>query len=261
MKYLKQYALLTLVILLNITTLSAKSLNPGRKGGHEADIYSVLPFERCTEISELILLIHNNIDHPIGYFPGLRDAPHQDFTWRKHGHRVFFHWGYNANPQSSPILQELVAERNWTAAVQQSFWKKVVDEQARRNRESMATVGSTLGFQTSGAQRAYANAFASIITDIHLLGDYSTTNIVTLQNIDLIIADIKKALFESLRGGDDAKRINKLLDDTAKIEDVRLRAETALGILQREFPAFILKAQNGFFARHFEKKSLPLKKL
>ena len=137
----------------------------------------------------------------------------------------------------------------------------MIDEQARRNRESMSAVGGTLNFQLSGAERAYANAFASIITDIHLLGDYSTTNIVTLQNIDLIIVDIQKALFESLRGGDQAKRINKMLDQTASINDVRERAQKALTILQKELPSFFLTAQNGYFAKHFAKQGLPLKKI
>ncbi len=251
--------LISLITIINFTTAQSKSLNPGKNNGHEADIYSVLPFKRCEPISGLILTIHNNIDHPIGYFPGLRDKPHQDFTWHRYGHRVFFHWGFNANPRSCDILQQLVAERNWSKQVQDSFWDKVIKEQARRNRESMVATGTVLGFEIAGTQRAYANAFASIITDIHLLGDYSTTNIATLQSLDLIIADIQKALFESLKGGDEAKKINKMMDDTKKIGDVRERANAVLIILQQQLPTFFLKAQNGFFARHFKKKGLPLK--
>lgn len=251
--------LIILISLLYLTPLNSKSLNPGKNNGHEADIYSVLPFKRCAEISDLILVIHNNIDFPIGYFPGLRDAPHQDFTWHKYGHRVFFHWGFNSNPRSCGILQELVSERNWSKDVKTSFWNKVITEQARRNKESMSKVGETLGFELAGAQRAYANAFASIITDIHILGDYSTTKIATLQNIDLIIVDLKKALFESLKGGESAKQINKLLDETYKIEDVRERANATLIILQEQLPSFFLKIQNGYFAKHFEKLNLPLK--
>ena len=199
-KMTQRLFLISLLTLIHITFSYGKSLNPGKKNGHEADIYAALPFERSPQISALILTIHNNIDHPIGYFPGLRDQPHQDFTWHKYGHRVFFHWGFNANPRSCEILQQLVEERNWPSDVVTSFWEKVINEQARRNKESMSAVASTLGFELAGSQRAYANAFASLITDIHLLGDYSTTNIATLQNIDLIIVDIKKALFESLKG-------------------------------------------------------------
>ena len=251
----------TLIAITSITNLNSKSLNPGQKNGHEDDIYLALPFERCDSISLLIKVIHDNIDHPIGYFKGLRDAPHQNFTWRKYGHLVFFHWGFNSNPRNCKILQSLIDECNWTKQHEESFWIKIINEQARRNKESMMIVSNILNFQLSGTQRNYANAFASIITDIHILGDYSTTNISTLQNIDNVIADIKKALFESLKGEDAAKRINKLLDDTKQIDDVKERANKTLLILQQELPSFFLQIQDGFFAKHFTKLGLPLKQL
>lgn len=253
--------LFSLLTFITIISAPAKSLSPGKSNGHEADIYSVLPFERCTQISNLIFVLHNNIDHPIGYFAGLRDKPHHEFTWHKYGHRVFFHWGFNSNPRSCEILQQLVDERKWTKPTEQLFWDKVINEQARRNKKSMEEVSNTLGFDLGGAQRAYANAFASIITDIHLLGDYSTTNIATLQNINLIIKDLQKALFESLKGGDRAKKINKMMDDTQKIGDVRERANEVLKILQKELPIFFIQIQDGFFTKHFKKKNLPLKKV
>lgn len=254
-----KYLLFAILFFFVAFPVQSKSLKAGQSGGHEADIYSVLPFERNEKISKLILTIHNNIDFPIGYFDGLRDAPHQSFTWHKYGHRVFFHWGFNSNPRSSKILQELVAERKWPQEVEKFFWDKVITEQARRNRETMAIVGSTLGFQLSGAERVYANAFASIITDVHILGDYSTTNTTSLQNIDLVVADIKNALFESLKGGDDAKRINRLLDSTKSISSQSKRADAILKILQKELAQFILTVQNGYFKRLLVKQKLPLR--
>ncbi|CDN31792.1 hypothetical protein BN938_1712 [Mucinivorans hirudinis] len=239
----------------------AKSLKHGQSGGHEADIYSVLPFDRDGKIDALILAIHNNIDLPIGYFNGLRDEPHHQFTWHKYGHRTFFHWGFNSNPKSSKILQELVEERQWTPDVVNAFWDKVIAEQARRNRLTMENVGKTLNFGVSGAERSYSNAFASIITDIHILGDYSTTNIAMLQSLDLVVADIEKALFESLKGGAEAKRINKLLNDTKSIQSERDRAAEILLILQKELPKFILTVQDGFFKRHFSKLGYSLRKV
>ena len=206
--------LLILVCLCLFCESFGKSLKHGQSGGHEADIYSVLPFDRNDKIDALILIIHNNIDLPVGYFNGLREEPHHQFTWHKYGHRTFFHWGFNSNPKSSKILQELVEERQWTPDVVNAFWDKVIAEQARRNRLTMENVGKTLNFGVSGAERSYSNAFASIITDIHILGDYSTTNIAMLQSLDLVVADIEKALFESLKGGAEAKRIKKLLNDT-----------------------------------------------
>lgn len=257
---MKKILLVTICVCL-FNSSFGKSLKHGQSGGHEADIYSVLPFERSDKIDALILSIHNSIDMPVGYFNGLRDAPHHQFTWHKYGHRTFFHWGFNSNPKNSKILQELVRERNWSPNVEKSFWDKVIAEQARRNRQTMESVGETLNFGTSGIERAYANAFASIITDIHILGDYSTTNIAMLQNLDFVVADIEKALFESLKGGNDAKRINKLLTETRSIISDRDRAEKIIQILQKELPKFILTAQEGFFKRHFSDLGYSLRKV
>lgn len=249
----------TLLLVALVIPLFSKSLKPGQKGGHEADIYSVLPFARSTQIDSLIYIIHSNIDFPIGYFKGLRDAPHQDFTWHRYGHRVFFHWGFNSDPRNGQILQTLVAERNWAPEVEQAFWNKVIAEQGRRNKETMQIVSRTLGFLLEGKQRAFANAFASIITDVHILGDYTTTSTVTLQPVEFVVADIKKALFESLEGGDEAKRIHARLDKTRAIVSNKERAAAVLVILQEELPQFILSAREGWFRRHFQKLGLPLK--
>ena len=130
---------ITIITILSITQLNSKSLNPGQKNGHEADIYSVLPFERCDSINKLIKVIHQNIDFPIGYFEGLRDAPHQDFTWRKYGHRVFFHWGFNSNPKSSKVLESLIDDRNWTKQLEESCGNKIIKAHSRRNTLANAT--------------------------------------------------------------------------------------------------------------------------
>ncbi len=254
-------ALLLLSFIVEYNFAFPKSLNPGKPSGHQADIYSILPFKKCKQIDDLILNIHNGIDHPIGYFAGLRNPPHQDFTWHKYGHRVFFHWGFNSNPKNSIILNKLVDERKWPKNTQELFWEKVITEQSRRNKSDMALCSKTLSFSLQGKERAYANAIASLIVDVHILGDYTTTNIVCLQEISSVASDIKKALFSSLYGGDIAKEINKAIDKTASIKSQKERAVAILKILQQNMPTFWLEAQNSYFIKHFKKIGLPLKQL
>ncbi len=248
--------LFLVAVLSQIGSLSAKSLLPGKPGGHEADIYAVLPFQRQPLVSQMILVIHNSIDRPAGYFPGLKRPPHEDFTWHRYGHRVFFHWGFNSDPHSSKILNELVNERRWSDSVVSQFWQKVVDEQARRNKFDMETVAVVLGYSLSGAERGYVNAVASLIVDTHLLGDYTTTETRSLQDIDLLAADIKKALFGSLRGGDAAKAINKKIDATASVNPASARAEAILHILKSDMPLFWKRARDGAFVEHFKRHGL-----
>lgn len=250
---------LILLICFCVQITAAKSLNAGKSGGHEADIYSVLPFARCAVISELIYEIHQTIDFPIGYFEGLRDAPHADFTWHKYGHRVFFHWGFNGNPRSGAVLQSLVTERKWSDAVTEAFWQKVIAEQAKRNRQVIQTTARKLNFQSAGVQRTYSNAFASIVTDVHILGDFSTTNIEALQSIDMVVSDLKKAMIQSLRGAEKATEIARQLDATKNIKSSPERAKKITSILQANLPQMILAAQNGWFARHFSQMGLVMR--
>jgi|SRR5574344_829684 hypothetical protein len=253
------FFLFVVVVLYCTDLLYAKSLLPGKQGGHEADIYGVLPFRRQPKVNKMILMIHNSIDMPTGYFPGLKRAPHQNFTWHRYGHRVFFHWGFNSDPRSSKILNELVSECKWSADVEEQFWKKVVDEQAIRNKSNMETVAAVLGYSLSGVERGYVNAVASLIVDTHILGDYTTTETRSLQDIDMLAADIQKALFSSLRGGDAAKSINKRIDKTASLTPAAVRAEAILAILQSDMPTFWEKAQEGAFIKHFRGMGLIVK--
>lgn len=64
-------------------SVQSNSLKSRQFGGHEADVYSVLPFERSEKFSKVIFTFQNNIDFPVGHFEGLGDTPHQNFTWLK----------------------------------------------------------------------------------------------------------------------------------------------------------------------------------
>lgn len=252
-------SLLLIVFCVLSLCASAKSFDKGGKNGHEADMYAVLPFERSPEISQWLEFIHRTIDFPYNkYFDGLRDAPHQKFSWGKYGHRIFFHWGFNSEPWS-PQIQEQVNKCKWDAKTVAGFKAKLVAEQARRNKSIMEQTGKLFGFNLSGQERAYANAMAAIVSDIHLLGDYTTENIAPLPNLQHVINDIQTTLFERLQGGEEAKRLNKRLDALEKqYPDTKQRAQAALDFLHAEFPAFLLTCNNGYFKRQFIRHKIKL---
>lgn len=236
----KQSILILLAAVCMFNTAEGKSFNRGKSGGHEADMYSVLPFKRCAKISNWLEFIHKTIDFPYNkYFDGLRDAPHQNFSWGKYGHRIFFHWGFNSRPWS-PQIQEQVDKCGWSPQVTASFKAKLVTEQAKRNKAIMEKTAGVFNLSLSGQERAYANALASIVSDVHLLGDYTTENIAPLPNLQFVMNDLKTSLFERMQGGEQAKRINKLIDNTAvRYPDSKQRAQAVLAILQKELPSFI----------------------
>lgn len=245
------FILLYLLIPFNFP--SAKSFGKGEKAGHEADAYSVFPFARSEAISDWFQAVHKTIDYPYNaYFKGLRDAPHSNFSWGSYGHRLFFHWGFNGRPWT-PQIQERVDLCGWDSQTIDLFQKKLIDEQARRNKIIMTATSEALHLGMSGQLREYTNAFASILYDTHLLGDYTTTRIEPLLELNTVIDDIETALYRKLKGGDDALRINKMLDRMKKKYSApRARAEKVLQLLQMELPGMILKAQGGYFKRNFQ---------
>ncbi|MGL4332444.1 MAG: hypothetical protein ACRCSR_06580 [Bacteroidales bacterium] len=256
---MKKLSLFFILISLSFSLFS-KSFGRGKAGGHEADAYSVMPFSRSDVVSDWFEVIHKTIDFPYNtYFPGLRDAPHQNFSWGKYGHRLFFHWGFNTQPWS-PQLEEQAGKCGWSEQTLQSFKEKIRTEQARRNRQVMERTASTLGFGMSGRERDYSNAFASIVYNSHLLGDYSTTKTAMLQDVNSIITDIQTALFNKLQGGEKAKVLNGKLERIKRGDaDVVTKANEALRLLQSDLPGLILSIQDGYFKNHFAKRGLQLR--
>jgi len=257
---MRKYYCLLLLILAPLNLVSAKSFGKGEKIGHEADAYSVFPFERSKKISDWFEAVHKTIDYPYNvYFEGLRDAPHQNFSWGKYGHRLFFHWGFNGRPWT-PQIQERVNLCNWDSKTIDLFQKKLIDEQARRNKIIMTKTSEALRLGMSGQLREYSNGFASILYDTHLLGDFTTIRIEPLLDLNTVIDDIKTALYRKLKGGDEALRINKILENTKKLyKDPRIRAAKVLQIIQKEVPPMILSAQNGYFKKHFQECGIELR--
>ena len=256
---MNKYLLLSVLLVLTIS-VSAKSFLRGESGGHEADAYSVLPFKECTLISDWLEAVHKTIDVPYNaYFKGLRDAPHQKFSWGKYGHRIFFHWGFNGKPWS-PQIEEKVLECHWDASTTDAFKRKLMDEQARRNHLVMEKTSKTLQLGMSGVLREYTNGFASLVFDTHLLGDYSTTLKAPLQDLNSVIDDVKNALYRKLKGGNTALAINKRLDLTKTLyADPETRAKKVLEIMHEDVPEMILNAQDGYFRKHFRDCKIKLK--
>lgn len=257
---MKKITLFALLLIIPVTLLHAKSFGKGEKYGHETDAYSVFPFERSIEITNWFEAVHKTIDYPYNaYFKGARDFPHQKFSWGSYGHRLFFHWGFNGRPWT-PQIQERVELCKWDNKTIEAFKNKLIAEQARRNKIIMTETSKALKLGMSGHLRDYTNAFASLLYDTHLLGDYTTTKIEPLLDLNLVIDDIKSALYRKLKGGKQALQINKTLDSyKIKYIDPRVRAAKVLELMQKEVPSLILSVQYGYFKKHFEKCGIQLK--
>ena len=133
-------------------------------------------------------------------------------------HRFFFHWGFNTNPERFRPLQKFIAKRldayvsktNMPPKEAETFKKSQYKEffnyitkkiQPDRNRRLINTIIKTTGIPRT---RGYAGAVATIIHDIHLLGDYSTSATDALPDISDIQRDLLDNGFARLLAGSGA---------------------------------------------------------
>lgn len=135
------------------------------------------------------------------------------FTWGNYGHRLLFHWGFNADPKHySQLVRQVRSclKGNPDAKEQeQKFFAYLTRNiQSRRNKKLINSLINTTSIPSA---RGYANAVATILYDVHLLGDYSTTNTSALPPIDSIEHDLVENGFRRLlTGGEKSARLAEI---------------------------------------------------
>ncbi len=157
------------------------------------------------------------------------------FTWGNYGHRLLFHWGFNSDPKRyAPLVKQVrscLKGRSDAKEQEQRFFAYLTRNiQSRRNQKLINAVISVTGIPTA---RGYANAVATILYDVHLLGDYSTINTAALPKIDDIERDIVENGFRRLiSGGDKSERLKAIdAELTASIRAGRGRVNSVRAIL------------------------------
>lgn len=89
------------------------------------------------------------------------------FSQGRYSHRLFFHWGFNGDPERSEALRRQIEASTDNEEARRRMWDAVKRSQGERNRRMMAAVGA-LGY----CSRKEASAIAALLYDTHLLGDY-----------------------------------------------------------------------------------------
>ena len=100
-------------------------------------------------------------------------------------HRLYGHWGFSGRIpfRSNPNLRLYISKH--------PEMKNIIIEAWKRDQERMLIAVSKFVGLTD---RARLRGFTGILYDMHILGDWSTANTVSLQNVDAIINDLKKNL-------------------------------------------------------------------
>ena len=195
------------------------------------------------------------------------------FSWGGYGHRLLFHWGFNADPKKHPPLRKQVekclkahvenhmkdataAEADaWKREQADAFFRYLTREmQAPRNKKLINAVVEVTGVPTA---RGYANALATLLYDVHLLGDYQTTATSALPRIDTIEHDLTENGFRRLlTGGDKTERLQKIeseLQAAVRVGRGRIdskRAELLVETTKRLLPPLLNERFKNTLAEH-----------
>ena len=151
-------------------------------------------------------------------------------------HRNLFHWGFNADPAKAQAIE--VHARNLPKDKQNNLYKELREEQGKRNRKIIEEVE----FFT-GLPRQQSRALATLLYDIHILGDYQTREIQPLIRIYDIKDDIVKHGINDLYFNyEDRDKLTRAIKIAAwEGEDDRAQAINLMNCLKNNFPFFLQK--------------------
>ena len=179
-------------------------------------------------------------------------------------HRLLFHWGYNTEPWSPYLERHLTYCRlNYVDnedALLKEFKSEVKAEQKRRNRKINEATEKVFGFAHGGIDAKYAQFFASMAYNIHLLGDQQTDNSVFLgvASTNTLIGQIILSLrmLDASRSKPIERQLSVL---NRQYSNPHQKVDAVMAYLKQSVPKFIQEAQGGRIARRLEKQGIKLK--
>lgn len=173
-------------------------------------------------------------------------------------HRLLFHWCYNAKPWNIYLERHIRTycrlNRKDEDAIVMAIQEEVLYEQKRRNRKINEKTEIVFGFSHGGVEAKYAQFFASMAYNIHLLGDQMTDNKVFLgvASTSTIIGQIILSL--RMLDGSLSKGIEKQLNIlNNKYSDQHEKADAVMLYLKQSVPLFIKSARGGSIYRRLKK--------
>ena len=224
---------------------------------HVRDMYAVFGFARGNgELTKWMEFISSDmIDNTEFHYKLYEKYGYMCYSPSKH--RLLFHWGFNSKPWSRALENDIrcyALQSKWNASLLVTLIRiEVKMEQIRRNRLVNRKTEDLFGFGHGGTDARFANFFASIAYDVHLLGDYVPGNsrIEILEDLDAVVEDII-ARVNRIDPVEGKRMVNILKHITDR--DIQKKAEKLMVCLKEEMPKFIKKARRGSIYRRLEKR-------
>ena len=266
---------IAILLLCGVVTLQSKNVKGA--DSHTTDMLQVFPFENDKKIYDFYVAVSYYLDHPNGDPHSQKPrfvkekAKFQRMTFPNH--RIWYHWGFNRTDINKlrtfkPLrenIQRNIEKGRLAKKNEEAFWNELQKEVSRRNRELMNKAATLFGYGNLGSistqQRSQLNGFVSMLYDIHILGDYTTTEKSLLLPVGDLYSDIEQAI-RNIAGtsypgnrAEGEKLIRLLRKHQGSTDDY-------LDALKSSFSDFMLRLKGGSYdyKSKFERQHLRLKK-
>lgn len=230
---------------------------------HAKEIQSALGFDDKSVYEWLCFISSDMIDKHQPFYNQLKEH-YPGFSC---SHRCLFHWNYNGKPWTPDIEHRVDAYtrlvygskdyKNHIQQMRESFLEVLRQEQKRRNGLVNSRTEELFGFASGGKQASYANFFAAMAYDLHLLGDYMTDNknLKGLVELNTLIGGIISSInrLDAKEGKSLVKALNAELKTDKNDQE---KADALMAVIQEHLPRFIRNAQGGYLYRHIKNQGI-----
>lgn len=268
MKLLIRLYTSTILAILSILLPINVSAHPD-KYTHANEILAALGFEYHQDIYDWLCFISSDmIDKHQPYYTELTTA----FPGFKCKHRMLFHWNYNGQPWTPGLEKKVLvytrmkygadSYKQYFPEIKESFLTHLRKEQKRRNGLINRKTEALFGFASGGKDASYANFFAAMAYDLHLLGDYTSkdnTDLDGLVEFNTLINGIMTSVnrLDSKQGKSLVKAIKKA---NGSNKNIQYKADYIMDVILGQLPIFIKNAQDGSIKRRLEKRGFKFMK-
>ena len=222
-------------------------------------VYSFLP-QDSPRVQRFFDAIHAAIDYAVfdkvefsggtGNPPFVKKPPFERTVWANH--RIWFHWGYNTDPQKYTPLTECInnnISRGLMLEEHRSlFYSLLKDEISRRDKILQDITANLLGYNISilsKSMKSQINAFITIPYAVHLLRDRTTVEV----NIVLPMNDIASSVYTAIRNlaGNVEQNIKKGNTVIKKLKQAQNNPIQFLEAMQELIPDYIMSLEGGIY--------------
>lgn len=211
---------------------------------HRTDWYELLGVDPTQKrLDRCFNVFQDQIDRDVyqsSFYRELKDK-YPNFTQGSSGHRFFFHWGFAANPCNSRKVTEQIVKMKLDSNEKNDFCNILIKEQGRRNRIMIDAVRTA-----TSLSRTKSSDLATLIYNVHILGDYEDTITDPLADLGLINSDNQRAIRNMQFDPLESKILFQNLDTCIKNKDSKLGARCMLGCLKKYFPPLLYKKYGSF---------------